>query len=73
MQNLTLNRPGGGGGMEVTHKLVLPSAVLKQLAVGSTKLCDFYYIQISFHFEYKPVRWDIHCCHGNAIVEECLV
>ena len=23
--------------------------------------------------EYKPVPRDIHCCHGNAIVEGCLV
>ena len=37
------------------------------------KLSDFYYILIGFHFEYKPVPWDIHSCHGNAIVEECLV
>ena len=37
------------------------------------KLCDFYYILITFYFEYKPVLWNIHCCHGNAVVEKCLV
>ena len=33
--NLTLNRPGGGGGAESAHRLVLPTAVLKRYAVGS--------------------------------------
>ena len=37
------------------------------------KLCDFYYILIGLNYEYKPVSWDIHCCHGNAIVERCSV
>ena len=37
------------------------------------KRCDFYYILISFNSECKPIPWDIHCCHGNAIVEKCLV
>ena len=37
------------------------------------KLCDFYYILIGLNSEYKPVPWDIHCCHGNAIVEGCSV
>ena len=32
---LTLNRPVGGGGAESAQRLVLPSAVLKQSAVGS--------------------------------------
>ena len=37
------------------------------------KLSDFYYILIGLNSEYKPVQWDIHCCHGNAIVEGCSV
>ena len=28
---------------------------------------------IGLNSEYKPVPWDIHCCHGNAIVEWCSV
>ena len=30
VSSLTLNRPGGGGGAESAHRLVLPSAVLKR-------------------------------------------
>ena len=43
--------------------------------VSSRKLkhSDFYYILISLNSEYKPVPWDIHSCHGNAIVEGCSV
>ena len=37
------------------------------------KLSDFYYILIGLNSEYKPIPWDIHCCHGNAIVEGCSV
>ena len=37
------------------------------------KLCDSYYILIGLNSEYKPVPWDIHCCHGNAIAERCSV
>ena len=28
---------------------------------------------MGFNSEYKPVPWDIHCCHGNSIVEGCSV
>ena len=28
---------------------------------------------MGFLSEYKPIPWDLHCGHGNAIVEECLV
>ena len=35
------------------------------------KLNDSYKIFTSFNFEYKLVSLDIHCCHGNVIVEEC--
>ena len=38
---LILNRPGGGGGGESTHRLVLPSAVLKRLAEGSSNFVTF--------------------------------
>ena len=39
---LTLNRQGGGGGgAESAHRLVLPSAVLKRQAVGSSNFVIF--------------------------------
>ena len=37
------------------------------------KVSDFYYILIGLNSEYKSVPWNIHCCHGNAIVEGCSV
>ena len=36
------------------------------------KLDDFYHVLISFHLEYKPVPWNIHYSHGNAIVDKRL-
>ena len=30
-------------------------------------------IGLSSHFKYRLVSWDIQCCHGNTIVEECLL
>ena len=65
---LTLNRPGGGGA-EAGSSLCCAETVNSR----KLKLCDFYYILISFNSEYKPVPWDIHCCHGNAIVKECFL
>ena len=66
--SLTLNRRrGGGGGGRVV------GICAETVCHRKVQLSDFYYILIGFHFEYKLVPWDIHCCHGNAIVEECLV
>ena len=71
--NIFLNpkQAGRGGGI---HPQAGSSLCCAE-TVGNRKLerSDFYYILIGFHFEYKAVPWDIHCCHGNAIVEECLV
>ena len=63
---LTLNRRVGGGGR---------NSFFCAETVSSRKLkhFDFHYILIVFISESKPIPWDIHCCHGNAIVEECLV
>ena len=69
---LTLNRPRGGGGGGGGGKGETASSLCCAETVSSRKLkfCDFYYILLmSFHFEYKPVLWDIHSCHGNAIIE----
>ena len=68
--SLTLNRPGGGG--------IRPQAgsclcCAETVSSRKLKLSDFYYILIGLNSEYKPVPWDIHCCHGNAIVEGCSV
>ena len=62
---------GGGGGIrpQVASSLFCAETVSGR----KLKLCDFYHMRIGFHFEYISVPWDIHCCHGNAIVEECLV
>ena len=67
---LTLNRPGGGG--------IRPQAgsflcCAETVSSRKLKLSDFYYILIGLNSEYKAVPWDIHCCHGNAIVEGCSV
>ena len=69
---LTLNRPGGGGGG------IHPQAgsflcCAETVSSRKLKLSDFYYILIGLNSEYKAVPWDIHCCHGNAIVEGCSV
>ena len=67
--NLTLNRPEGG---------ILPQAgsslcCAETVSSRNLKLSDFYCILIGLNSEYKPVSWDIHCCHRNAIVEGCSV
>ena len=68
---LTLNRPGGGGGIRPQAGSCLCCA--ETVSSRKLKLSDFYYILIGLNSEYKPVPWDIHCCHGNAIVEGCSV
>ena len=67
---LTLNRPGESG---IRLQARSPLCCAETVSSRKLKLCDFYYILISFHFEYKPVLWDIHCCHGSTIVEEWFV
>ena len=69
---LTLNRLEGGGGR--IHPQVGSSLCCAEtVSSRKLKLCDFYYILIGLNSEYKPVPWDIRCCHGNAIVEGCSV
>ena len=68
---LTLNRPGEGGGIRPQAGSSLCCA--ETVSSRELKLSDFYYILIGLNSEYKPVPWDIHCCHGNAIVEGCSV
>ena len=68
---LTINRPGGGGGIRPQAGSCLCCA--ETVSSRKLKLSDFYYILIGLNSEYKPVPWDIHCCHGNAIVEGCSV
>ena len=61
----------GGGGIRPQAGSSLCCA--ETVSSRKLKLCDFYYILIGLNSEYKPVPWDIHCCHGNAIVEGCSV
>ena len=61
---------GGGGGIRPQAGSSLCCA--ETVSSRKLKLCDFYCILIGLNSEYKPVPWDIHCCHGNAIVEGCL-
>ena len=67
---LTLNRPGGGG---IRPQAGSSLCCAETVSSRKLKLSDFYYILIGLNSEYKPVPWDIHCCHGNAIVEWCSV
>ena len=62
---------GGGGGIRPQAGSSLCCA--ETVSSRKLKLSDFYYILIGLNSEYKPVPWDIHCCHGNAIVEWCSV
>ena len=67
--SLTLNRLGGGGGGGICPQEGSSLCYAETVSSMKLKLSDFYYILIGFNYEYKPVPWDIHCCHGNAIVE----
>ena len=58
---------GGGGGIRPQAGPSLCCA--EMVSSRKLKLSDFYYILIGLNSEYKPVPSDIHCCHGNAIVE----
>ena len=62
---------GGGGGIRPQSGSSLCCA--ETVSSRKLKLSDFYYILIGLNSEYKLVPWDIHCCHGNAIVEGCSV
>ena len=62
---------GGGGGIRPQAGSFLCCA--ETVSSRKLKLSDFYYILIGLNSEYKAVPWDIHCCHGNAIVEGCSV
>ena len=68
--NLTLNRPGGGG---IRPQAGSSLCCAETVNSRKLKLSDFYYILIGLNSEYKPVPWDIHYCHGNAIAEGCSV
>ena len=70
LSTLTLNRPGGGQNPPTGWFFPL---LCRTVSSRKLKLSDFYYILIGLNSEYKPVPWDIHCCHGNAIVEWCSV
>ena len=61
---------GVGGGIRPQAGSSLCCA--ETLSSRKLKFSNFYHVLTGFHFEHKPVLWDIHCCHGNAIVEECL-
>ena len=70
--NLTLSRPGGEGA-GICTQAGSSFCCAEMVSSRKLKLSDFYFILIGLNSEYKPVPWDIHCCHGNAIVEGCSV
>ena len=65
---LTLNRPGG-----IRPQAGSSLCCVETVSNRKLKLSDLYYILIGLNSEYKPVPWDIHCYHGNAIVKGCSV
>ena len=69
---LTPNSRGGGGRRNPPTGWFSPCCA-ETVSSKKLKLSDFYYILIGLNSEYKPVPLDIHCCHGNAIVEGCSV
>ena len=68
---LNPKQAGGGGGIRPQAGSSLCCA--ETVSSRKLKLSDFYYVLIGLNSEYKSVAWDIHCCHGNAIVEGCSV
>ena len=62
---------GGGGG--IRPQAGSSHCCAETVCSRKLKLSDFSYILIGLNSEYKPVSWDIHCYHGNAIVEGCSV
>ena len=73
LEMLILNRPGGGGGGGIRPQAGSSLCCTETVNSRKLKLSDFYYILIGLNSECKPVPWDIHCCHGNAIVKGCSV
>ena len=71
VSNTNPKQAGGGGRIRPQAGSSLCCA--ETVSSRKLKLSDFYYILIGLNSEYKPVPWDIHCCHGNAIVEGCSV
>ena len=69
--NVNPKQAGGGDGIHPQDGSSLCCA--ETVSSRKLKLSDFYYILIGLNSEYKPVPWDIHCCHGNIIVEWCSV
>ena len=70
---LNPKQAGGGGGGGIRPQAGSSLCCAETVSSRKLKLSDFYYILIGLNSEYKPVPWDIHCCHGNAIVEWCSV
>ena len=66
-------KQAGGGGGGIRPQAGSSFCCAETVSSRKLKLSDFYYILIGLNSEYKPVSWDIHCCHGNAIVEWCSV
>ena len=64
-KSFKLKQAGGGRIRSQTGSSLCFAETVKSKKL---KLYDFYYVLIGFNCEYKPVSWDIHCCHGNAIV-----
>ena len=71
--DLTLNRLRGGGVGGIRPQAGSSLCCAETVSSRKLNLSDFYYILIGLNSEYKSVPWDIHCCHGNAIVEGCSV
>ena len=63
--------PRGGGRIRQHAGSSLCCA--EMVSSRTPKLSAFYHILIGMNYKYKPVPWDIHCNHGNAIVEGCSV
>ena len=70
---LNPKQAGGGGRGGIRPQTGSSLCCAETVSSRTLKLSDFYYILIGLNSEYKPVPWDIHCCHGNAIVEKCSV
>ena len=68
-----LFNPKQAGGDRIRPQALFSLSCAETVNSRKLKLCDFQYILISFHSEYNLIPLGIHCCHGNTIVEECLV
>ena len=70
-ENLNPKQAGGGG--RICPQAGSSLCCAETVSSRKLKLSDFYYILIGLNSENKLVPWDVHCCHGNAIVEGCSV